>query len=662
MGAAQIVNTGTTMNCHYLKQLAERDLRFALAVGATLLAVTTPSRGAERQILMGHVPPAVAKLKLPSVGRLPATDRLHLHLMLPPRNQGAIAPLLEQVYNPASTNFHRFLTPAEYDAQFAPTEADYQASLGFAREHGLTVVRTVPGRTLLEVEGSVGDIEQALHTTLRLYDHPTEARRFFAPESEPSLDLAVPMVAIGGLDNFTLPGNRLRVIERIDPAKAPAAPTSRDGGSYNSGVGLFMGTDFRHAFAADTTLTGSGQTVAVLEWNSLMSADIATYRSTAGLPNVPVVEIRVGVSFNANNGDAEVPLDVDMVLSMAPGVSEIEVIHGNNYNSILTEAANPTQGEPLPLQIGCSIYGGADSNTPNLLARLALQGQSFFYASGDIGAFPVEPTPGGVYIKGMGQTDTQPYMVQVGGTHLVMTNSGAGYKSEAAWSGSSGGYQTPLSIPAFQQGMNLSALGGSSVYRNLPDVAAPGDNILVYCTDTNGVQQALNIGGTSCAAPLWAGFAALVNQQGQSQGKPSLGYAAPAIYAIGQGTRYGAAFHDVTSGNTTNARSPSLYYAGPGFDLCTGWGSPNGASLINALASYTGPVFVDFNYSGPASNGSGDGPGSYNYPYKTLANGVTAVPNGGTIFIKTAGHSTETMHIVKPMTIIASDGAATVGK
>jgi len=665
------VSFKATMNDNHSARLA-RTVRcrgwIAPAVAAMLLYLETSARSTERQTVSGHVPAAVAKLKLPPVGRLPATDRVRMQFLLPPRDPQAINSLLGQVYDPTSTNFHRFLAPSEYNARFAPSEADQQATIRFAQECGLTVVRTVPGRTLVEVEGTVADVEQALHTTLRLYDHPAEARRFFAPESEPALDLAVPIAAISGLDNFTLPGNRLRVIERFGAVKGPGlrggppkAGQGRDGGSYPAGPGLFMGTDFRHAFAADTTLNGSGQTVAVLEWNSLTPADIAQYKNTAGLPNVPVVEVRVGVSFNPNNGDAEVPLDVEMVLSMAPGVSEIVVIHGNNYNNILTEAADPTQGEPLPLQIGCSIYGGADNNTPNLLARLALQGQSFFYASGDIGAFPVEPTAGG-YIKGMGQTDTQPYMVQVGGTHLLMTNQGAGYQSEAVWSGSSGGYQTPLPIPAFQRWINMSALGGSAVYRNLPDVAAPADNILVICTDTNGVQQTLNIGGTSCAAPLWAGFAALVNQQGQARGKPSLGYAAPAIYAIAQGPGYAAAFHDIVSGNTTNSRSPTLYFAGPGFDLCTGWGSPYGAKLISALAAYSGPVFVDFNYSGPASNGSGDGPGSYNYPFKTLANGVSAVGSGGTIFIKTAGHSPETMHIVTPMTITASDGPATVGR
>jgi hypothetical protein len=129
----------------------------------------------------------------------------------------------------------------------------------------------------------------------------------------------------------------------------------------------------------------------------------------------------------------------------------------------------------------------------------------------------------------------------------------------------------------------------------------------------------------------------------------------PALYSIGEGPLYASCFNDITSGNNTNSRSPTLYFAQPGFDLCTGWGSPKGASMINALVGFGGPVFVNFNYTGAIQNGT------YLYPFKTLAQGTSAVTFGGTVFIITGGSSAETMTITKPMTITASDGAATVG-
>jgi subtilase family serine protease len=640
--------------------------RTTLIAGVGLAALfASPASGAPAQMVHSQIPAAVAQLGLPAVGRLPATQHLRMNFMLPPRDTNGLAKFLNEVQDPASPNLRHYLTPAQFNERFAPTAADYQAVLQFAQAHRLNPTRTVPGRTIVEVDGTVAEIEGALHVAMRLYNHPLEGRQFYAPDAEPTLELETPVAAISGLNNFTLPQIRAHAQDQIESAKlhaslggqAKGVRGAHDGtGSYAAWEDLFMGTDFRHAFASDTPLTGSGQTVAVLEWDSFTPADISEYESTAGLPDVNVVEARVGVSANPDNGDLEVPLDIDMVMSIAPGVAEIAVIHGDDYDSILTEAADPTQGENFPLQIGCSIYGGADGNTPNCLARFAAQGQSFFYASGDIGAFPVEPSSGGVYIGGEGSTDTQPFMVSVGGTHLVMNNFGASYNTELVWGGSSGGYQTPLSIPSFQQRINLGALGGSTVYRNVPDVAAPADNILAFGTGTNGVQSTYNVNGTSCAAPLWAGFAALANEQAQADGKPSLGYATPIIYAAAQGPIYALAFHDVISGNNTNSRSPTLFYAANGYDLCTGWGSPNGQNLINALVNFASPMFVDFNYFGSPQNGR------FETPFSTMAQGVSAVSNRGTIFIRTAGSSTETMTISKPMTITASDGPGTVGQ
>ena len=116
--------------------------------------------------------------------------------------------------------------------------------------------------------------------------------------------------------------------------------------------------------------------------------------------------------------------------------------------------------------------------------------------------------------------------------------------------------------------------------RNLPDVACVADGIWVI---VNNGEQGM-AAGTSAAAPLWAGFAALVNQQAAASGKPSVGFINPAIYAIGKSSRYASAFHDITTGNTTNACcGANQFFACPGYDLCTGWGTPTGSDLISAL-------------------------------------------------------------------------------
>src|ERR1022692_555208 len=170
-----------------------------------LFLCTVPVPAADRQLLHGHVPKAVSNLKLPPVGRLPATTTLQVAIGLPFRKQGGVSDFLNELYTPGSPNFRRFLTPNQFTEKFGPTEKDYQTLVDFARTNGLTVTCTHPNRKLLDITASVADIERVFHVTMRTYQHPTEARTFFAPDVEPSLDLAVPVLAISGLDSYILP-------------------------------------------------------------------------------------------------------------------------------------------------------------------------------------------------------------------------------------------------------------------------------------------------------------------------------------------------------------------------------------------------------------------------------------------------------------------------
>jgi uncharacterized repeat protein (TIGR01451 family) len=175
-----------------------------------------------------------------------------------------------------------------------------------------------------------------------------------------------------------------------------------------------------------------------------------------------------------------------------------------------------------------------------------------------------------------------------------MNGAGASYASETVWNwgirygidgeGSSGGISSFYPIPSWQAGINMTACQGSTTFRNTPDVALTADDIL---TIADGGVEYLS-GGTSCAAPLWAGFIALVNQQGLSTGHPPVGFINPALYSIAQTANYTNCFHDTTTGNNTWSQSPNLFYATNGYDLCTGLGTPNGMNLVNALVSTAG--------------------------------------------------------------------------
>lgn len=553
---------------------------------ALLLLAAGPLRAADRQVVPGQVPAAVARLQ--ATERLPATQHLNLAIGLPLRNQSDLTSQLQHLYDPASPSYHQWLTPEQFTERFGPTEADYQAVVGWARAHRLNVTVTHPNRVILDVEGAVADIEAALQVALKVYQHPSEARTFYAPDAEPSLDLAVPILHISGLENFFLPRPHFQA-QSLDQWPEPA-PSSGSGPN-----GTYMGKDFRAAYTPDTTLTGSGQTVGLLQFNGYTASDITYYESKAGLPNVTLTNVLLD-GYNGvpvlNGGEVEVSLDIEMSISMAPGLSKI-MVYEAGPSGIWHDILNRMATDNLAKQLSCSWYipnGVADPVADQIFQQMAAQGQSFFAASGDRDAYVgLIPFPG----------DT-PYITEVGGTTLTTSGPGGSWQSEKAWNwgngtGSGGGISTQYPIPSWQTNINMTSNQGSTTERNTPDVALTADNVYVRA---DGGDQ--NVGGTSCAAPLWAGFTALLNQQGAFGGRPAIGFINPAVYALGAATNYASAFHDITAGNNTNSSSPTRFYAVPGYDLCTGWGTPAGQNLITALEPLVKVTL-------PASATEGDG-------------------------------------------------------
>jgi uncharacterized repeat protein (TIGR01451 family) len=579
----------------FMSNVLRKNLLTLLVMVVSCFAVfSSVAADSSLMTLHGHVPAVVSRLQ--SKGVLPAETNLNLAIGLPLRNRQALTNLLQQIYDPASPNYHHYITPEQFKAQFGPTRQDYQNVIDFAQKNGLTVVGTHPNRMLLDVRGKASDVENAFHVTLRTYRHPTQNRDFFAPDTDPSVPSTLPVQDVSGLNNYgwSHPKYTLMPVNILSKGASNVAP------NVGSGIaGTYMGSDFRNAYATGTSLTGSGQTVGLYEEDGYLASDINTYETMAGLPNVPLQNVLVdGVSGlpSGNGGEIEVSLDIDMAISMAPGLSKVIVYEGpfGFQNDILNRMASDDAARQLSSSWGW--LGGPSATTDQIFQQMALQGQTFFNASGDADAF----TAGAGSINGVDNPNTfnapsdSPYITQVGGTTLTMNGTGASYASETVWNwgveygidgiGSSGGVSSYYSIPSWQAGINMTARGGSATMRNTPDVALTADNVLAVAD--GGVDYIL--GGTSCAAPLWAGFLALVNQQSASYGHTSIGFLNPAIYAIAGGPNYANCFHDVTTGNNTWSGSPNLFYATNNYDLCTGLGTPNGANLINALVASAG--------------------------------------------------------------------------
>jgi len=545
------------------------QLRVQRALVSFLFSAFSLAHAAQLQTVVSHLPAAAKNLA--AVGRLPGNQKLHLAVGLPLRNREELTNLIEQLYDPTSPQYRQYLTPEQFAERFGPAVQDYEQLKAFFQTNGFMVSGEHPNRMLLDVDGSVGDIERTLHVTLKTFQHPTEARVFYAPDTEPSLEVSTPLNEISGLDNFSLP----------KPASLhPIAANSSTPNSGSAPGGAYRGKDFRGAYAAGVTATGTGQSIGLLQFDGYYPADIATYESQAGLTNVPLQNVLLD-SFNGSAGanNSEVALDIEMSVAMAPGLSKIIVYEAGpsgQPNDILNRMATDNAAKQLSSSWTWSPFS---VTADQIFQQMAAQGQSFFQAAGDDDA----------YSGSVAKPADDPYVTVVGGTTLSTSSAGGAWSSEKVWNwgltqgsyvGTGGGISTSYSMPTWQQGITMTSSLGSTSMRNLPDVALTADNIhVVYNNGTTGA-----FGGTSCATPLWAALTALLNQQSVANGLKPLGFMNPSLYLIGKGTNYSACFHDITSGNNTNGSSPKKFFAVTGFDLCTGWGTPIGAGLMSALA------------------------------------------------------------------------------
>ncbi|MGP8200891.1 MAG: protease pro-enzyme activation domain-containing protein [Limisphaerales bacterium] len=562
----------------------KKSIILIVTVGSVLATSVGAATG--RQTPGGLVPEAVSSLQ--PVGRLDGAQRLKLAIGLAPRDQHGLDTFIQQLYDPASPNYRHYLTPEQFTARFGPTERDYQTLVNYAKANGFKVTRQYPNRLMLDVEGAVADIEKALHVTMRTYPHPTEARTFYAPDVEPSLDAGVRIAHIGGLDNFTRPHPKHRHHAVNGVAKASTKEGSAPGGQL-------WGNDFRDAYGPGTTLSGAGQNLGLLEFEGYYPSDITDYENAIGMsannrPQLVVVSLDGGATpqDGGDNGE-ECSLDIELAVAMAPGLSHVYVFEDGSSasgNAPFDDVFESMVTYTNILQFSCS-WGGStapDPTSETLFKQMATQGQSFFDASGDTGAF----------VGAVEFPSDSPSITQVGGTTLT-DGSGPSYpwENEVVWApvsgpdvsgydaeSSSGGISIYYAIPYWQTNISMTANLGSTTMRNTPDVAANADNCYLYTDDG---QAGGGWGGTSCAAPLWAGFAALINQQAAANGTPPVGFLNPALYALASGANYASYFHDITSGNNTWSASPSQFHAVPGYDLCCGLGTMNGIALMNAL-------------------------------------------------------------------------------
>jgi kumamolisin len=548
-------------------------------ISLAVVAVALTAQSQAQVVLTHHVRETVRSGEAQAIGRLPASQTLKLDIVLPLRDQDGLDRVVNEINDPSSGSYRHFLTVSEFTARFGPSQKDYDAVVSFAKANGFEVTGGTRDSMDVQVKAPVSAIEKAFHLSMHTYQHPSENRIFYAPDREPTTSLPFSLWHISGLDNYSIPHPLF--VKKSDYAKAHGIPEDKVVSHATTGSGpsaSFLGSDMRAAYYGGTALTGAGQNLGLFEFEGTDYADLTTYYKNVGQTNkVPVSSVSTdGTSVSCVDSkaggdcdDTEQTLDMTQALGMAPGLASLVNYVGSSDTAIVGAMVSHS---PLPTTIGCSWgYTPADASTLNpYLERMASQGQNFFAASGDSSTWSK---------RNEAWPADNAYLVSVGGTDLVTASAGGPWKSETAWVDSGGGISPDsIAIPSWQKlsGVINSSNKGSTTLRNGPDVSANANFTFYTCADQTTC-LANEYGGTSFAAPMWAGFVALVNQQLVSDGKSTLGFLNPTIYAQNITSTYSTDFHDITSGKSGS------YSAVTGYDLVTGWGSPK-IGLIDSLA------------------------------------------------------------------------------
>jgi kumamolisin len=470
----------------------------------------------------------------------------------------------------------KILSRQEFERQHGADPASIARIESFAREHDLTVKEESAARRTVILSGTVAAMNEAFGVELKEYEHPSGRYRGRTGTIQLPAEISDDVEGVFGLDNR--------------PQAKPHFRRRRDRAGATTDAANLTYTPLQVATLYDfpSGLDGSGECIALIELGGgYETSDLSNYWSQLGLTEAPSVSaVSVGDGSNDPTGDpdgpdGEVMLDIEVAGSIAPGAKIVAYFAENTdagFLNAITTAAHDTTNNPSIISIS---WGGPESSwTQQAMASMdeafqsaAAMGVTVCVAAGDNGS-----TDG--VNDGLNHVDfpaSSPNVLACGGTRLV--GSGSSITSETVWNeladnegATGGGVSDVFPLPSYQSnaGVPPSANPGGNVGRGVPDVAGDADPTTGYGVIVDGESSV--IGGTSAVAPLWAGLIALINQ---SMGKPA-GFINSLLYQNGDSA---GDFNDITSGNNGE------YSAGPGWDACTGLGSPIGAEVATVLGA-----------------------------------------------------------------------------
>lgn len=552
------------------------------------------------------------------VGPTDAQKEITLSVSLAPVSQQAISAFIAGLSDPQSPNLHKFLTPKEFTARFLDP-AGRKLVAAFLRSKGLAVKDTGVG-SIINATGTAGQVAAAFGVTLSDYADAT-GKTFYANDRTPALPaaLAPRIAAVLGLTNATAAHSH--AIEDTNPTRRVVAPNTATGcaGATNLvASGAHTPNQFATAYDFDTLYAagfrGEGQTMALFELSDWNMSDSNAYKACFGL-STPVNRVNVdgGTSVDPD-GQAEVNLDIDIIVGMLPNLPNLNVYVAPNTGAGLVDAyqqiASDNTAQVISTSWGlCEFFNGSALGTSEntIFSQMATQGQQIFAASGDSGS---EDCSG---VLSVDDPASQPYVTGVGGTTVNINNTSNAYLSETVWNhsggGGGGGLSTVWARPAFQTGPGTTNPYTNGM-REVPDMSGPADPSTGFPVFTGGGWH--KYGGTSAAAPFNAAGFALINQALLARFGSRIGFTNPYAYSLL--TNHPNALHDVTVGNNcAQASGPcatagNSYPATANYDLATGVGTLKVGAIANALAPPVGPAPAPAPRSGTAGGSTQNSP------------------------------------------------------
>jgi hypothetical protein len=546
--------------------------------------------------IVGAAPRPVASAVAAVRRRHDPTAPLSLNLGLGVHNSSELDEEISAASTPGSPAYGHYLSHAQYRARYAPTDSEVAAVRSWLTVQGMRVTGVSPDNLIVSAEATTAAAERAFGVTVN--DYVDGQRTFYSNDVAPSVPADSSVRWVTGLENLT--------VARSFVAK----PAFRTGGYFPSdfqkGYNIPTGTTTE---SIGFTLWGAPLVQSDLNHFATHTASPAIVINQAGANGIDFIPCSVsacvagGTPSNDTSPWIETALDVETAHGVAPG-SHLKYWLGSTSGSqpqtvALENAMNAAANDPTVRVVSNSWGFNDDVRDPNMdvsLQHAAAVGKTFFFSSGDTAeiSYPA----------------TSPYVVSVGGTNLRLDSS-FDYVSESTWPGSGTGCSSVFPRPSWQIGVGSAPTCSG---RAEPDVAADADWATgAYVYVGGGPAQ---VGGTSLAAPLWAGMTAVWNQANVNASRPRIGFAAPILYSLGNNPSvYHQVFHDVTTGAAGGNA------AGSGWDQVTGWGSPNLGTLIARYQHLTATSTTLAASKNPTVIGS-----TVVYTAK-----VSPIPNGGAV-------------------------------